>query len=290
MRTKGVMGGLALAAMLAGQGAHAGPCDYRPSKVAGAAANEVGQQVRAVGSFALTNAVTGGSLLGSSTTAAGTTAGSSASASSAASNAGTLHSVIGAALGGTSTVIVAAAAAVGAAGYEGLCYFADRKVTKYNELLGVMRGLAANADPESFRLDEGKAGKQDATITVKGEDGQPKTYPVSKLYIDNNKLKFRKLMGKDEDIGQVDFVPKETEALPAGSTEKTTAPAAPAPTPPAAPAAAAPAGATTGTPSPEVKATATEAAAPPVEAASADSATKAETAAPATTVQSAPAQ
>lgn len=216
---------------VAGQGALAGPCDYRPSKVVAATASAAAEQVKAVGAYALTSAVTGGSMMGASTAAGtgaaattGTAAGSGASATTAA---GSAHGAIGSALAGTSSVVVAAAAAVGLAGYEGLCYFSDRKVTKYNEILGVMRSVAANSDPAAFRLDEGKPGKQNATVTVLDEKGQPKSYPVGKLYIENNKLMFSK-MGKDEVVGNIDFVAKETETLPSAPA------AAPAPTAPAA--------------------------------------------------------
>lgn len=218
----GIIGVLAFAA--AGQGAYAGPCDYRPSKMVAGAASAVGEQVKAVGAFALTNAATGGSLIGTSaatagasgtaaasTAAAGTAAGSGTTATTAA---GSAHGALGAALSGSASVVVAAAAAVGLAGYEGLCYFSDRKVTKYNEILGVMRNLAANADPAVFSLNEGSPKKQDATITVQDETGKPVSFPVSKLYIENNKLMFSK-MGRDEVVGNIDFVPKETEPVAA---------------------------------------------------------------------------
>lgn len=199
-----VRSGVVICAVFVAGVAQAGPCDYRPSKMAGAAAGSqvasdtaraVGSEAKAVGFYTLTGGATGSTLLGAGGGASGAMATAGAIATAPA------------------TIIAGAAAAAGLAGYEGLCYFSDKRVTKYDEVMEVMRNLSQNADPDYFRLEDGTEGKEDAIVTIRNSSGEMEQHAVRDLYIVNGVLMYR-ARGKDGVIGNVDFVARA--AFPGG--------------------------------------------------------------------------
>ncbi len=217
-----IRSGALVCALLGGTAAQAGPCDYRPSKmakdasgpasqVASDTAKAVGKDAKAVGFYTLTGGATGGTMLGvagAGGTGAMATAGAIATA--------------------PVTIIAGAAAAAGLAGYEGLCYFTDKRVTKYGEVLEVIRNLSLNADPDYLRLDEGTAGQEDALLTIRNSSGEMEQHAVRDLYIVNGVLMYR-ASGKDGVIGNVDFVARSP--FPGGNGTPLNATKAADPTP-----------------------------------------------------------
>jgi hypothetical protein len=177
-------------------------CDYRPSQVlrSGAAtiaatgARETASGL-VQGVFTLTNSVTGASLLGVNAGAG------------ALGHVGGAASAIGNAAAGTlaapGAAVAGAVAAVGLGAYEGLCFFRDERINDYDEVLEVMRAIAASANPEHFRVEEGE-GAKGAFIVLADGHGGASVYAVRKLYVVNGMLMHRE-WGLNSAIGLVGF-------------------------------------------------------------------------------------
>lgn len=146
-----------------------------------------GTAMNMLGYYTLTHSVTGATMLGS------TMAGSSAAGTiGIVAGTGTGGGAAGAALMNPAGIVVGVVIAAAVGGSEGYCYFQDDRITAYEDVLFVMKGLAANADPDYFALIEphDKA-KQKAVIQIIDEDGIPSQYKVEDLYIVNGVLKHR---------------------------------------------------------------------------------------------------
>lgn len=185
----------------------AGPCDYRPSELiggggataigsGGAAAAGFGLAIKGVGFYTLTHSTSGAIMVGS--TLAGT------SAAGTVGIIGGTGGVIGTATAVATapvTIIAGAVAAAGIGVYEGVCFFQDERITDYNQVLAVLKNVAATADQNVFKLED-KYYWGRATIRVKMSEDNWKTFKVKDLYIVNGVLKNRD-WGINTTIGQL---------------------------------------------------------------------------------------
>ncbi|RYH04375.1 hypothetical protein EU805_03120 [Salipiger sp. IMCC34102] len=199
---------------IAATGAHAGMCDYRLSalvgsggravaNVGGAALDATGISGKALGYYTLTNAVTGANLLGAG--------GAAATSAEVIAGAGTGIGAAGAALMTPLGIAIGVVVAAGVAGSEGYCYFQDERITDYDEIMTILEGLAANADPAYFQLvDPATPLERQAIIQVGDGSNAFTSYRVEDLYIVNGDLKHRERL-RDTTIGTVrlDVVPIE---------------------------------------------------------------------------------
>lgn len=184
-------------------------CDLRPSNIfGGTAAGVAGGGVAAVGLgaklggfYTLTHAVTGATMLGS--TAAGASAAGTVGIMGGTTVLGTALAVIMSPI----TIIVGSGVAVAAAGYEGLCYFQDERITEYADVLEVIKSVASLADPDFFRLIISE--EEVASVYVKNGEGIENTYLVEDLYIVNGMLKHSdSFLFLDTVVGNINFFPK----------------------------------------------------------------------------------
>ncbi len=191
------------AALLAAPAAQARVCEYRPSELlrSDAAASVVAGAKGAAGDmaggiFTLTNTVTGASLLGGNA-GAGALGQLGGAATAIGNGAAAVLAAPGAAVAG-------AVAAVGIGAYEGICYFSDERITRYEDVLAVMDAIALGADPAFFRVERGAPGKADAVVVMGDGTGASASYPVRKLYIVNGVLMHRD-WGLNTVLGDVGF-------------------------------------------------------------------------------------
>ena len=135
-----------------------------------------------------------------------------ASAAGGASAAGTVGIMGGTAglIGGVAaffmapvTIAVGAVVGVGVAGYEGLCYFADERITEHDEVLAFMQSIAENANPDMFAVWKDET-NESWMIRVRGPEGFD-LYKVSNLYIVNGVLMHRDWL-KNTTIGSLSFI------------------------------------------------------------------------------------
>ena len=153
---------VSLIAILIGSSSLAKVCDYRPSELVGGSGAAsvgtaatgvatVGVAAKAAGFYTLTNAITGATMLGS-------TAGGVSAAGTVGIMGGTAGAIgtVGAVLMAPVTIIAGAVAGTGIAIYEGSCYFTDERVTDYDQVLTIVKGIAASSDPKYFRFHEGE--------------------------------------------------------------------------------------------------------------------------------------
>lgn len=186
--------------------AFADVCDYRPSHLLG----ETGSKV-AIG--------TGGAIAG--TTATGTAlgmytlvhAGSGltmlGSTMAGASGAGTVGIIAGTsgALGAAGAIILnpfvwvpAAILGAGGGGFEAACAFLiDERITKYEDVLQILKSFEMHADPEYFNLVENAI---PAFVMLTGPDDTVERYNIEDLYIVDGVLKHRDF-GPNTSIGRV---------------------------------------------------------------------------------------
>lgn len=182
-------------------------CDYRPSELVGvgttasvgtaaAGVATVGAVAKVAGFYTLTHAVTGATMLGS--TAGGiSAAGTVGIMGGTAGVIGTMAAVITAPV----TIIAAVVVGTGIAIYEGSCYFADERITDYDQVLGIIRGVAASAEPEYFKLHPEAKDENAPRIEIYNGE-QWDTYELENLYIVNGLLMHRD-WGKNTTIGRV---------------------------------------------------------------------------------------
>ena len=88
----------------------------------------------------------------------GSTAGGMSAAGTVGIMGGTAGAIgtVGAVLMAPVTIIAGAVAGTGIAIYEGSCYFTDERVTDYDQVLTIVKGIAASSDPKYFRFHEGE--------------------------------------------------------------------------------------------------------------------------------------
>lgn len=193
---------------LLGTHAFAGVCDYKPSALLGgggaAAAGGVaagtaatGAAATAAGFYTLTNATTGLTMLGS-TLAGSSGAGTIGIIGGTSGLVGSAAAVIMA----PATIIAGAVAAVGLGAYEGACVFTVDRITDPAEIDAIVRALAADADPEFFRLTTLADGREGIMVRA-GDDVS--IYAIEDLYIADEVLKHRDWL-RNTAIGSVSWV------------------------------------------------------------------------------------
>ena len=200
MRTK--INVLASAFALLGSTALADVCDYRLSQMVspkaatatvttGSIVATAGPTTMAVGSlYFFPHAASGTLMLGS--TLAG------------ASGAGTIGIIGGsgfaasvlAFLTAPITITAAAGTAIAVGGVEAGCYFVDERITDEEEVLAILRQLAATSNEEYFKLfdvtdEEAAETGSVSRVRIPDEDGEYQFYDVENLYIVNNELMHR---------------------------------------------------------------------------------------------------
>lgn len=200
-----------------GNMANAGACDYRPSQLIGGSGAGVvattglgtaaaGIAAKGAGSYTLTHAITGATMLGS-------TAGGASAAGTVGIMGGTAG-LVGTAAGvlmAPATIIAGAVTAVGVGGYEGVCYFYDERVTDYTEVTRILESIAVNADPAYLRLEIDSMNRESAVLVLSDGAEITQRYSVEDLYVVNGVLKHRD-WGLNTVIGNVGFIAQSAPA------------------------------------------------------------------------------
>ena len=170
----------------------------------GAVATGGGAVAGAVGEYALVNAQTGLTMLGSAV-AEGGVAGLASGAS------GFLASALGF-LTAPATIIAGSVTAVALGSYEGACYFAVERVTDPELVTGILRSMEAGADPDRFILVTPEAtGELTLVLRDPATPEEVQSYEVRNLYIADGMLIHRQRL-LNERIGKVIFVDEAAEA------------------------------------------------------------------------------
>lgn len=194
--------GVVAVSMLPGA-ALAGPCDYKPSKLAAKAGTAIGSGVRAGTSAAVDAAKAAGHYalmhpgqgLAMASTAAGNAGGLAAGAAGVV---GTIGTILTAPI--TLTVGAVTFGAVGT--YEGLCYFSVDRVTDEAEVRRILENIASN----DRNVDIAPGGDGDWLVLIR--DRENETYLLRELYIADGVLKHRD-WGPNRNLGSVAFVSPE---------------------------------------------------------------------------------
>ncbi len=210
---------LGFAAIGSAATAKAGICDYRPSQaistaaVAGAAATTAaaGATANAAGVYTLVHATTGLTMAG------GTWAGASAAGTAGilAGTGGALGTVI-AVVTAPATIIAGTAAAAGLAGFEGACYFTDKRITDFKEVDAIVKNIAVTAKTSDYRYTP-RLGQRPAFITVRDPNSKvskSSRYNVRDLYIVNGALKHRRAWAFNKTIGLVATIRSSAKKRP----------------------------------------------------------------------------
>ena len=199
-----------LALALAATSASAGLCDYKPSRLLGTmtASATGGEVADAVGHYALVNAQSGLSMLGTTALTGG--AGAVVSGVS-----GFLASAI-AFVTAPATIVAGSVTAVALGGYEGACYFAVERVTDRGLVVAILRNMEAQADPDRFILvTPENTGELTLVLRDPATPEAVQTYEVRKLYIADGMLMHRDRLLNTR-VGKVIFVDDETPAAAPG--------------------------------------------------------------------------
>jgi hypothetical protein len=200
--------------------ANAEVCDYRLSSLIGgsvatagavtaASTATVGATMNVLGYYTLTHAITGATMLGS------TMVGSSAAGTvGIIGGTGAGIGAAGAAVMNPIGIAVGVVLAVAVGGSETYCFFQDERIAEYDEILFIMKGLDANADPNSFELREPSDPTiKKASILITDKEGVTTQYWVKNLYIVNGVLKYRDF-GPNTTIGEVGLQVNNPSAQP----------------------------------------------------------------------------
>lgn len=200
--------------------AFAGPCDFRPSQLAGSgisgaaigatAGTAAGAATaKAAGVYTLVHATTNLTMVG------GTWAGASA-AGTAGIIAGT-GGVIGAtvaAITAPATIAALAVAATAVGGFEAGCYFSDERVTNYDAIDALVYDISLSAR-ENFIYVPAQLDRKNAYVKVfMHYDGTSKIYKnfnVDKLYLVNGVL-YHRDFGPNTKLGHLGLIPHEDTA------------------------------------------------------------------------------
>ncbi len=181
----------------------AGPCDYKPSILAGKAGAAISSGVRqgaaaavngakAGGHYVLVNPTSGLTLLSTATS----------SASGVAAGASGVVTAIGTILMAPVSLTVGAVTFGAAGAYEGLCYFSVDRVTDEAEVQRILEEIALR-DP-NVRI-VSKSGDKRLVLL---RDGEKQSYLLKKLYIADGVLKHRDWL-RNSNLGAVAFVSPE---------------------------------------------------------------------------------
>lgn len=183
-------------------GASAGVCDYRLSRLASpevatattigtATTATVGPAAMAVGGLYFFPHATSGTLMLGSTLAGASGAGTVG----IIGGSGFAASVL-AVLTAPITLLIAGGTAVTVGGLEAGCYFVDERITEEEQVLAILRQVAITANEDYFKLfdvsvEEAAATGTVSRVRVPDEDGRYQFYDVSNLYIVNGELLHR---------------------------------------------------------------------------------------------------
>lgn len=190
----------------------AGVCDWRPSAIVGkgatgaaVAAGASGAAMKAAGFYTLVNAGSGLTMLGSTLAGA-----SGASTIGIIAGTGGVIGTIGAFLLAPVTIVVGGITAVSVGGLEAACYFADERITDYEEVFAFMQHLALHHTEDRFQVVAGLPGREDDAIKIwNAETEELDRYMVADLAIVNGTLVHRK-WGPNKNLGYIGYVPQQT--------------------------------------------------------------------------------
>ncbi|QPM92117.1 hypothetical protein [Pseudooceanicola algae] len=181
-------------------------CDYRPTKIfrsdgggsVTARAADAGVSGAVEGFYTLVNVSSGATMLGAGATAASGVA-AAATSGAAAASAIALNPFVW---------VPALVAGVGGGTFEAVCaYMVDERITDYDEVMTLMRGFEASADPAYFELVDGVLSP---FIRIRDMDNSWVSYNVEDLYVVEGILMHRKF-GRNTKIGRVVLVEVEEQ-------------------------------------------------------------------------------
>lgn len=201
-----VAGTAFLVASLAASLVNADACDYRPSQLiggGGAAGTAVGAgtvaaagtAAKAAGYYTLVHSTSGAYMLGS--TAAGASA---AGTAGIVAGTGTGLGAVAAFVTAPAVIIGAVVAAVGTGAFEGVCYFADERITRFDQVAARLKVLA-DANPKFVTL---YSWGENPKLVLKTPKGTV-TYSLYDLYIVNGVLMHRD-WGFNTEIGTLAYI------------------------------------------------------------------------------------
>lgn len=204
--------GLVTAGLLASGPAYAEVCDYKPSKLVGAAASTAaatfgggamaaGVGLKAAGYYTLVHSASGLTMLGS--TAAGASAAGTTGIIAGSTGIGTLVAGV---LMAPVTIFVGAVTLVAVGSYEGVCYFQIERVTDPTQVRGIIESVAIN-DP-AVSITETEDG---SAMVLDIPDGK-ESYLIQNLYIADGDLMHRDWLW-NTNLGPVAFVSPELSEL-----------------------------------------------------------------------------
>ena len=181
-------------------------CDYRLSELAGRVGTAItgrsgsggaaGQDGGSSGSNVSVNA---GGFQIVLPTMTGRTSGALGLLGSASSLAGTASSIAGSPV----ALFAAGSVLVGSAGLQVGCHFRDERINDYDEMLVILRRVAADMPPEVFQLVEPVSTRPIAFIRVLMRHGEPlREFEVQRLMIVNGRLVHRDF-GPNTVIGDI---------------------------------------------------------------------------------------
>lgn len=187
-------------------------CAYKPSVMAGAAAEKAGaalagtgqvvkEGARAAGNWMLMHPGQSVSMV-SSAAASASGAASGAAAGSAAAGGGGLAASVGAIVTAPATLVVGAVTFAAVGSYEGLCYFAVERVTDPEKVRAIIDNIS-ETDPLVWTRNTNKG----PVMVLGGQQGET-VYPIKKLYIADGMLKVRD-WGLNSTLGPVAYVQAE---------------------------------------------------------------------------------
>ena len=197
--------------------AHSEICDFRLSQLIGGAST--GAAIAATGGTAASGLAfeaagfylivhsTGGMTMIGSTLAGASGAGTIGIISGTGGGLGAVAAFLTAPV----TIVVAGTASVGAGGMEAVCYFRDERITDYDDVLQILRGIAPNMEPSQFRLTEPESTQPRAFISILMEPGEPLVeFDVRNLYFVNGRLMHRD-WGRNTIIGDLSALIRAVE-------------------------------------------------------------------------------
>jgi len=172
-------------------------CDYRPTQLmgnAGAAATlavgaapvSISSSMGAAGYYTLVHSTGGYVMFGS--VAAGTSG--AGTVGIIAGSQGLAASIV-AFLSGPIVIGTGIVLTVASSGYEGVCFFADERITDYEEVYAAMQLVASTSDPELFSILEGRVEGETALLHMQDPGGQIIIYDIDNLYIVNGTVMHR---------------------------------------------------------------------------------------------------
>lgn len=202
--SKLILTGFVLTAALSAA-AFAGICDYRPSSLIGggtsgaaiggsSAVALTGSAMQVTGTYLITNATTGAVMVGS-TLPGGSAAGTVGIVAGTGGGVGATLGLISA----PAVAVAAGATAVVGAGMEGGCYFADDRITDFNQVHIIVQQAVRNAPPDQM----GITYKSDGPVLwIREVSGEISGYSILNLYVVNGEL-YNRDWGLNTDIGPV---------------------------------------------------------------------------------------